>query len=1140
VISKNNLLITPASEKIAVVLHQNGEDYWVIGHKYHSNEFYTYLVTNSGINTTPVVSAIGIVHTGYEDKSRGYMKASPSGSKVALAIEGMDKYELFDFDISTGKLSNAVSIDNKIYKSAYGVEFSGNEHYLYGSERYNDKVWQFDLEASDIKASAKIITTLSTKNGGALQLAPDGKIYLARAGTQQLGVIENPNQANPAYTEIGIDLSPKASIEGLPTFIASYFGKATINYDNVCLGNATNFKLINAENVKSLSWNFNHPSTDPIFSSNLENPVFTYSATGNYKVSLQITYNDNRTEQILQDIIIRDVNVNITGNPVICQNETLDAGQGYAKYLWNTGEITQTTSISSVGNYSVTVTNKYGCTASDNINITTVKEIPNISATRQNASDVDAPDGSINISSDNCTSCSYIWKLGAAEIAQTEDLNSIKPGCYNVELTNGNNSCKSDKTICISASKDCGKYTADWLATASGTSTKIPGKICIDDAGNTYTTGSFMGTADFGSTTLTNTGVFDIYIAKYDKNGICLWAKKAGGTNFDLGNEIACDKNGNVYIAGQYLIKATFGSFEISSSSSSFVGFFAKYNSTGDCLWVKNLDKMDNGFRNIVTDNAGNVYVSGNILSGKTQDFGNSWSISSVDYDNIIAKYNASGVCQWAYKAGIGTGAMVVTKDITTDKSSNIIITGRFGNTCTIGTTNLTSTGSADIFTAKFDNSGAFQWAKKTGGISPEFMPSITVDNIGNIYVRAEMENNSSITFDNGDIISITTGEKEGNYIEALDAFGNCLWTKKEDGAEGNGLMRHPIVYNEKNNTLLTFGNFKGALTLEANIILNSTGSTYDLYIAEYTLNGNLINYKQFKTREGTLYHQTGQVYDMKVDKEGSIYLLSNITKNEQVTIDAQSTVVGTDANIDFIIIKLDYTGMKIDNIAKGQNCTNSNFCVNIDISGGNSPFKYLWDTGDEVKNICVANPGDYLFTMSDADGCQIDTLITLKENAELNLWASGTDVTTIGGTDGTADLTVTGGTKPYSYSWDNGAGIEDLTGLSAGNYIVTVTDALGCIANTNVKIKEPDNIVTKQECENKQNNIWYFGDKAGLDFNTEPPTVLEDGEINASEGCSVIADNNGNLLFYTDGITVWDKTHTAMPNGTGYACKTP
>lgn len=56
--------------------------------------------------------------------------------------------------------------------------------------------------------------------------------------------------------------------------------------------------------------------------------------------------------------------------------------------------------------------------------------------------------------------------------------------------------------------------------------------------------------------------------------------------------------------------------------------------------------------------------------------------------------------------------------------------------------------------------------------------------------------------------------------------------------------------------------------------------------------------------------------------------------------------------------------------------------------------------------------------------------------------------------------------------------------------------------------------------------NIWYFGNKAGLDFNSGSPVALTDGQIESEEGCATISDANGHLLFYTDGVSVWDKNN--------------
>src|SRR6185369_955314 len=66
-----------------------------------------------------------------------------------------------------------------------------------------------------------------------------------------------------------------------------------------------------------------------------------------------------------------------------------------------------------------------------------------------------------------------------------------------------------------------------------------------------------------------------------------------------------------------------------------------------------------------------------------------------------------------------------------------------------------------------------------------------------------------------------------------------------------------------------------------------------------------------------------------------------------------------------------------------------------------------------------------------------------------------------------------------------------------------------------------------------QQNNNWYFGAQAGLNFNGAVPSTLSNGAMNAPEGCSSISDKSGNLLFYTNGVTVYNRNHQTMLNGT-------
>src|SRR5699024_9106970 len=110
---KNILLETPIAEKLTAAYHSNNEDIWVIAHKMESNEFLAYLVTNDGVNTNPIISAVGDNHVGgpLGNGAIGAIKISPDGKKLACAKLSFESgLELFDFDTSTGEVSNAKKI----------------------------------------------------------------------------------------------------------------------------------------------------------------------------------------------------------------------------------------------------------------------------------------------------------------------------------------------------------------------------------------------------------------------------------------------------------------------------------------------------------------------------------------------------------------------------------------------------------------------------------------------------------------------------------------------------------------------------------------------------------------------------------------------------------------------------------------------------------------------------------------------------------------------------------------------------------------------------------------------------------------------------------------------------------------------
>jgi len=118
------------------------------------------------------------------------------------------------------------------------------------------------------------------------------------------------------------------------------------------------------------------------------------------------------------------------------------------------------------------------------------------------------------------------------------------------------------------------------------------------------------------------------------------------------------------------------------------------------------------------------------------------------------------------------------------------------------------------------------------------------------------------------------------------------------------------------------------------------------------------------------------------------------------------------------------------------------------------------------------------------------------------------------------------GGT-PTSYTWSNGQTGATLKPDSAGYYYVVATDGSGCSTYAGVTVKEYGTI-------EQRSNIWYFGSKAGIDFNKRPPKALNNSAMDTPAGCAIVCDPNGQTIFYTNGSTVWDKTNTAIAHGIG------
>ncbi|PCJ83144.1 MAG: hypothetical protein COA57_11925 [Flavobacteriales bacterium] len=133
---------------------------------------------------------------------------------------------------------------------------------------------------------------------------------------------------------------------------------------------------------------------------------------------------------------------------------------------------------------------------------------------------------------------------------------------------------------------------------------------------------------------------------------------------------------------------------------------------------------------------------------------------------------------------------------------------------------------------------------------------------------------------------------------------------------------------------------------------------------------------------------------------------------------------------------------------------SSSDGAASVGVSGGLTPYSYNWSNGGTSAIISNLSAGTYTVTVSDAGTCTVDTTITLTAPSAISLVTSTTDAT-CGNADGSATITATGGTSPYSYAWPSGGSGPIENGLVVGNYIVTVTDAIGCTQTASVTIND-------------------------------------------------------------------------------------
>ena len=311
-----------------------------------------------------------------------------------------------------------------------------------------------------------------------------------------------------------------------------------------------------------------------------------------------------------------------------------------------------------------------------------------------------------------------------------------------------------------------------WAKTYGGGFTDIAFSVNCDSIGTAYVCGYFTSPEIiFDFDTLHNSGNMDLYLIKFGISvGTVSWARSAMGSDNDVAYCVAADASGNAYIGGYYLSSTLdFGTSSLSNQGV-YDLFVAKYDGAGILQWVNEAGgSASDVSRGITLDQTGNVYLTG-YFGSPTLSFGNT-NLSASANDVFLASFDNNGNDRWAKSAGAAYGeeGNSVCTDFSGNIFVTGLFSSP---SITIGSTTLTNAGSfnEDVFVAAYDNNGNNLWAKSVGGSDVDVANGICADQTYNVYITGYYESNS-LSFDGITINNIGGAPYQDVFMARLSTY---------------------------------------------------------------------------------------------------------------------------------------------------------------------------------------------------------------------------------------------------------------------------------------------------------------------------------------------------------------------------------
>jgi len=320
VATMNTPLATDLTEKLIVIRSAEIQGFWVIAHKKNANEFLAWKIDACGVIAQPVVSTVGSFFTsvpiGANEAWSGAMDASPDGNRIGMPIDWSDRIEFFDFNKTTGVVSNPLTVNvtddsSPGFLRKYGACFSPDGSKFYYTNI--NSVYQLNLSTYTSAAIASSNTLIYSPNlepivYPCLQIeqAPNNKLYVAIGNAERLDEISNPNALGLgcAYVCNAVSFSPATCQLGLPAQVpfGGFAASSTITFlPDSCLQSSISFSITTASPINQINWNFGDPTSGANNVSTSLNPSHQFSEIGTYQITAIVEfdcYTDTITENI--------------------------------------------------------------------------------------------------------------------------------------------------------------------------------------------------------------------------------------------------------------------------------------------------------------------------------------------------------------------------------------------------------------------------------------------------------------------------------------------------------------------------------------------------------------------------------------------------------------------------------------------------------------------------------------------------------------------------------------------------------------------------------------------------------------------------------------------------------------------------